>query len=270
MDPPHDRGLFLSGHPGEDHSGHIHAEYEAAPRSLDARAKIFVFFSTVIIGVSTPVTSPRAFAVYFAAIALMAVALKVSPSDFFKRVVVILPFVLFIAASTPFAAREAGEAARPLFNGAIIVSDRGLAAFANAAVKGALGVSALTALSLSTPFNEMLAGFRWFKTPAILVSLAAFSYRYMFVLVDEASRMKRARDSRGWRGRWLWQAGVVGNMVGALLLRSFERSERVYAAMLSRGYDGSLPMAELPSPRPVDFAIPVFFFAAIISARLFL
>jgi len=260
----------LSGHPGDEHSGHTHSERHAVPRSLDARAKIFIFFSTVIIGVSTPVTSPRAFAAYFSAVVLISIALRAPFSVFLKRLIVVLPFVLFIAASAPFAAREAGEAARPLFGGALLVTDRGIEAFANAALKGALGVCALTALSLSTPFHEMLAGLRWFKVPAILVSLAAFSYRYMFVLVDEASRMKRARDSRGWRGRWIWQSGVVGNMIGSLLLRSLERSERVYSAMLSRGYDGNLPMAELPAPRLTDFIVAVVFFSAIMSARLFL
>jgi cobalt/nickel transport system permease protein len=66
-------------------------------------------------------------------------------------------------------------------------------------------------------------------------------YRYSFILIDEMHRMKRARDSRCFGGRWFWQTKVIGHMIGTLFLRSFHRGERVYMAMLSRGYHGTMP-----------------------------
>jgi cobalt/nickel transport system permease protein len=66
-------------------------------------------------------------------------------------------------------------------------------------------------------------------------------YRYSFILIDEMQRLKRARDSRCFGGRWLWQLKVIGHMIGTLFLRSYHRGERVYLAMLSRGYDGRMP-----------------------------
>jgi cobalt/nickel transport system permease protein len=74
----------------------------------------------------------------------------------------------------------------------------------------------------------------------VLVMVASFAYRYIFVLVDEAERMERARDSRCYGGRWLWHARVIGQMIGTLFLRGYERSERVYVAMVSRGFDGRI------------------------------
>jgi cobalt/nickel transport system permease protein len=71
--------------------------------------------------------------------------------------------------------------------------------------------------------------------------LTSFMYRYSFILIDEMHRMRRARDSRSFGGRWLWQTRVIGHMVGTLFLRSFHRGERVYLAMLSRGYHGTIP-----------------------------
>jgi cobalt/nickel transport system permease protein len=50
--------------------------------------------------------------------------------------------------------------------------------------------------------------------------------------------MKQARDSRNFGGRRLWQLRTVGNMIGTLFIRSYERGERVYAAMVARGFDG--------------------------------
>jgi len=71
--------------------------------------------------------------------------------------------------------------------------------------------------------------------------LTSFMYRYSFILIDEMYRMKRARDSRCFGGRWFWQSKIIGHMIGTLFLRSFHRGERVYLAMLSRGYHGTMP-----------------------------
>ena len=67
-------------------------------------------------------------------------------------------------------------------------------------------------------------------------------------VIAEAGRLLRARESRsaaGVNGRssggsLLWRAKIAGHMVGQLLLRSFERSDRVYNAMVARGYNGRL------------------------------
>jgi cobalt/nickel transport system permease protein len=68
--------------------------------------------------------------------------------------------------------------------------------------------------------------------------------RYIDVLAGEARRMRIARVSRGYDPRFLWQAKAYAVGVGALFLRAFERGERVYLAMVSRGYTGRLPAPE--------------------------
>ena len=80
----------------------------------------------------------------------------------------------------------------------------------------------------------------------MLVSIVAFMYRYVFVLVDEAQRLLRARAARsagvgaGTGGTIAWRARVSGGMAGSLFLRTYERSERIYLAMLARGFDGEV------------------------------
>jgi cobalt/nickel transport system permease protein len=54
--------------------------------------------------------------------------------------------------------------------------------------------------------------------------------------------MRVARESRGHDPRWIWQARAVAATAGALFIRSYERGERVYLAMVARGYDGSMPV----------------------------
>ena len=76
------------------------------------------------------------------------------------------------------------------------------------------------------------------KVPLVLTMLLSFMYRYIFVLTDELMRMRQARDSRSFGGSRLWQIKTAGRMIGSLFIRSYERGERVYAAMAARGFDG--------------------------------
>ena len=89
--------------------------------------------------------------------------------------------------------------------------------------------------------SQLIKGMEKLGSPKIFTMLTSFMYRYSFILIDEMYRMKRARDSRCFGGRWFWQTKVIGHMIGTLFLRSFHRGERVYLAMLSRGYHGTMP-----------------------------
>ena len=77
--------------------------------------------------------------------------------------------------------------------------------------------------------------------PAVVTSVLVLMIRYVDLLAAEASRMRMARISRGDSPRTLHQAGAIAKGIGALFLRSYERGERVYQAMLSRGFDGKAP-----------------------------
>jgi cobalt/nickel transport system permease protein len=74
------------------------------------------------------------------------------------------------------------------------------------------------------------------RVPALLVTTLALMYRYLFELVDEAERMQRAQKCRTFeRRRWhAWKS--LGTVAGQLFVRSTERAERIYAAMLARGW----------------------------------
>ena len=73
------------------------------------------------------------------------------------------------------------------------------------------------------------------------MAITSFMVRYGDVITDDLRRMRIARESRGYDPRWFWQARAVATSAGALFIRSYERGERVYVAMLSRGYDGAMP-----------------------------
>ena len=99
-------------------------------------------------------------------------------------------------------------------------------------------VSLATLLSLSTPMVEILATLRLLKVPGLILDLADMIYRYAYSLEEIAVTMRKAQRLRGGEGLpWYRQARDVGMVAGNLLVKAFERSIRIYKAMLSRGYD---------------------------------
>jgi cobalt/nickel transport system permease protein len=79
------------------------------------------------------------------------------------------------------------------------------------------------------------------KVPAPLTAIAMFMVRYLELVAGELGRMRVAMTARGYDPRWLWQAKPIAASAGAMFIRSYERGERVHAAMLSRGYTGAMP-----------------------------
>ena len=112
----------------------------------------------------------------------------------------------------------------------------GFAIFFRLVARGTLCLFTVLLLSSTTPFSEILRVFGKLRFPPILVTMLALMYRYVFVLVDEAERMSRARASRTFRNdRWgAWRTGA--GIIGQLFVRSTIRAERIYAAMCARGW----------------------------------
>lgn len=106
--------------------------------------------------------------------------------------------------------------------------------------KAWLSAVALLVLVATTPFPVLLRGIEALGFPRVLVQVLAFMYRYVFVILDETMKMKRAWDSRGGGTKWWISFKAMANIVGVLFIRSYERAERVYQAMCSRGFDGRM------------------------------
>jgi cobalt/nickel transport system permease protein len=116
--------------------------------------------------------------------------------------------------------------------------------------KNSLAFIAVLTLAGTTPFRRLLVGLGRLGMPAVLVSTLHFMGRYLHVLGDELARMTQARRSRTFRrsGRLDW--GLLTGLIGMLLVRSFERGERVHAALLARGWDGTIRSLDGPGADP--------------------
>ncbi len=158
-----------------------------------------------------------------------------------KRSFVALPFAM-AAITLPFTVPG-----QPLAHfGGLTLSLEGSVRFLSILIKSWVSVQMALLLAGTTPFHDLLWALRELRVPRPLVAIIAFMYRYLFVLADEATRLMRARAARAGEGpgksggSLIWRGRVAGGMVGNLMLRAFERSERIYDAMVSRGFKGDL------------------------------
>ena len=218
-----------------------HSGIESPIHHLDARAKIIVFLSFIVVGVSSPPTSFFLFGLLATVLIGIAFLARLPLGHLAKKVLVILPFLLLVTVSIPFMKKDAVGGGYNLGLGGLSISRSGLWILWNVVIKSSLGAFAIILLYSTTSFPRLIKGMERLGSPKIITVLISFMYRYSFILIDEMQRMKRARDSRSFGGRWFWQLKTIGHMVGTLFLRSFYRGERVYLAMLSRGYHGTMP-----------------------------
>ncbi len=217
---------------------------------LDPRVKIVGFLGLTIVSVSTPATEAWAFALYFALLFFLVGMSRLPLIFLVRRAALILPVVGVAVIFLPFL-HQGGREFQVI--GGLKMSEAGLILLWNVLVKAVLGMLSMMVLALTTSFAELVAGLDGLRAPRIFTLIVSFMYRYSFVFVEEFRRMRRAMEARNYRGRWLWDVAVVGHVISSLFLRSYQRGERVYVAMLSRGYDGTMPAATAPGMRRAEF-----------------
>ena len=207
---------------------------------LDPRAKILGLLAVTVVGVSTPLSAwPVWVGCALVLLAVAAVA-RVPAGVVWRRARVVLPLVLFVAAFIPFF-RE-GEVVASF--GPLSITREGLEVLAAVSAKAIIGTVSAVLLGATTSVPSIIRGLEGMRVPRLLTLIAAFMYRYLFVIADEMRRMRSALASRAYRPRNLTQVAALGRMATALFLRSYARGERVYLAMLSRGYAGQMPRME--------------------------
>ena len=219
-------------------AGHAHALYvhehspvhRLAPESKLVAAFVFVFAAAV-----TPREAIWAFLIYAAALGALIILAKLPVRFVLARLLVVVPFIAF-AFLVPFIA--SGEQVEVL---GVSVSRAGLWGTWNIVTKATIGATVSIVLAATTEIPEMLRGMAVLKVPAPLTAIAMFMVRYLELVAGELGRMRVAMTARGYDPRWLWQARPIAASAGALFIRSYERGERVHAAMLARGYTGTMP-----------------------------
>ena len=175
-----------------------------------------------------------------------------------SRARVVLPLVLFVAVFVPFV--RGGET---VDLGPLTLSRGRAGDVRGGRSKALIGTVSAVLLGATTSFPDVLHGLERMRAPRLLTLIAGFMYRYLFVIADEVRRMRAALAARGYRPRHALQAAAIGRVATALFLRTYDRGERVYVAMLARGYAGSTPRL-----RALTFARADVLFLTVLAAAL--
>ncbi len=215
---------------------HLLVHREGPLHRLAPQCKLLATVLFVVAVVATPKEQFWAFGVLAGLVVLAAVIGRLRLTMVARRLVIEVPFLLF-AVLLPLLGRDPTVDVLGLQ-----LSQPGLWAAWNIVAKGTIGVAASIVLASTTSVPHVLQGLERLRVPRQLVAITGFMVRYGDVIGGELRRMRIARESRGAASNRLGHARAVATSAGALFVRSYERGERVYLAMASRGYVGSMPL----------------------------
>lgn len=207
---------------------------------LDPRAKLIttLLFLLAVVSVDKyAIAQLLPFLLY--PVALIAVG-GLPPRYFFRKIVVVAPFAILLGIFNPLLDR-----AVLLQLGPFAISG-GWLSFISLLIRFSLTVGTVLVLIAMTSFNGLCLAMESLGVPRIFVAQLLFLYRYLFVLVDEARRMTRARELRTFARR---HPGLktFASIIGHLLLRAADRAERIHLAMRCRGFDGHFRLLTPPA-----------------------
>lgn len=209
------------------------AAQDTAVHRIDPRAKLIttvVFIATVVSFGKYEISALIPFAFY--PVYLLAAG-NLPPGYILKRIVLVSPFAVMVGMFNPFLDQET-----LMKIGELHISG-GWISFTSILLRFTLTVGAAMTFVAVTGFNSACMAMERLGTPRFFAIQLLFLYRYLFVLVEEAVRMVRARSLRVFNGKGMGLS-AYSSLLGHLLLRTLDRAQRIHSAMWCRGFDGTI------------------------------
>jgi len=219
---------------------------ESRLHRLDPRVKVLVAVGFILSTVLLPDGAWLAFLITWLMLLGLSFLSGLGVGFTLRRSFVALPFAL-VAVTAIFSLPGSPLWTWQVGSLELTATTQGLVRFSSIVIRSWLSVQAAVLLVAVTQFPDLIHSLEHLHVPVMLTTIVAFLYRYLFVLTDEVFRLVRAREARSAAlpghksgGSILWRGRIAGHMAGQLFLRSYERSDRIYNAMLARGYNGRL------------------------------
>jgi len=223
------------------HSHHLEIHGDSILSQLKPELKIFstfcIVFSIAFLSLENNVFIFLQFLIvlYFLYIS------KIKILTYFKRLSIDIPFMLF-ALFLPFISKGDNKVMFKIFS--VSLYETGFNEMISILIKITLCVSLAIVLTATTSNIEIIYGLQKLKLSPLLISILSFAIRYIDVFIDEFKRVRVAMKSRGYDEKGIKGLKPIAYASGALLIRGYERGERVYNSMLSRGFNGSIELKE--------------------------
>jgi len=207
------------------------ADSDSPIHALDARAKVLVTLVFIVSVVSFDRYELARLLPFFVFPTVMIALAGLPPLYLVRKIAFISPFVLMVGLFNPVFDRAG------LYQIGQMVISGGWVSLVSLFVRSTLTVGAAFILVGTTGFTAVCQALQRLGTPQLFAVQLLFLHRYIFVLADETCRSSRARELRSCGKKGLGVASF-GSLAGHLLLRTWQRAERIHTAMLARGFVG--------------------------------
>lgn len=229
---------------------------------LDARVKVIATMCFIIAVISYPKYEVLRLSPFFLFPVLL-ITLSDTPFLFIlKKIIIVSPFAVFIGIFNPLF-----DPKTVALSDGIYIS-KGWVSFLSIILKFTLTISAALLLIATTSFAGVCNALNKLGVPEIFTLQLLFLYRYIFVLMEEGMRIVRARDLRSFNGRGSG-IKVFVSLIGVLFIRTVERANRIYKAMLSRGFNGKIKVIKKSSFGIADIIFLIGVLSALYIFRMY-
>ncbi|RKX79903.1 MAG: hypothetical protein DRP57_13490, partial [Spirochaetes bacterium] len=185
---------------------------------LNPKSKIISFVFLIVLCSTVNFFYLKIYTAYILYLMVILFFSKLPLAGVFKRSCVLIFFVILVSGSIPFIRHTQGEVPLFVIFNLFSIYRTGLMIFLNILFRAYIDIIALLILISTDAFTKILQGFAEHKVTSLIVNIINITYRYLYVITDEAVRMKRAVKARGYSGKWVWKAGVFGMIIGNLFL----------------------------------------------------
>ncbi len=209
---------------------------------LDPRARLLFVFSAMLALGAAPPRLDLLLGAFVMVLALARVS-RAPAASFLARMTAVSPFILLMAALRLLTGVDETPTG-------LVVQPAALTASIALVLKGYTAILLLGVLVVTSGIPQILWALEKLHAPQVLVMTANLMFRYFDLLLDEYQNLVRARSSRCAGPLNFSRIPMLASEIGLLFIKSWERAERVHAAMLSRGFTGSLPPRQLVDRTP--------------------
>jgi cobalt/nickel transport system permease protein len=238
------------------------AQGDSRIHRLDPRAKLIttlLYILTVVSFDKYTVTGLLPFVIY--PIVLLAAG-NLPPVYLLNKLLLVAPFAILIGLFNPIIDRSVY-----LHVGSIGITG-GWISFISLLLRFVFTVGTVLVFIALTSFNGLCLALEQLRVPSIFIVQLLFLYRYLFVLMEEALRMSRARTLRAVNSSGI-ELRVFGTLVGHLLLRTLNRAERIHLAMCCRGFDGHMRLRRPSGFGTRETVFVLFWFSLFLTMRVY-
>ncbi len=227
---------------------------------LDPRIKLLVTLVFILFVVSFPKYELSRMIPFFVFPAFILSVGEIPIKFILKKLLVVSPFALLVGIFNPVLDTSV------MYNLSGISISGGWVSFFSIVIRFTLTISAVLLLISTTSFPGVCLTLTRLHVPKVFVVQLLFLYRYLFVLTEEVMRIVRAKNMRVFDKKGQ-DIKIFVNIIGVLFVRTIERSERIYQAMCSRGFDGEIRLLKEYKIRFTDLAFAVITIAVFIIFR---